>query len=368
MKKNVSCIPGLIFVAVIWFALSVWCFVKPADATSYSERRLLAQFPEVSAENILTGKFMTEFETYSLDQFPLRDEFRTLKAVSAFYLFGKKDNNDIYISDGYAAKIEYPLNENSVNKAADKLTSLYNKYIEGTDAKVYLSVIPDKGFYLAEPSGYPAMDYEKLISVMKEKMDFADYIDVTDKLSITDYYKTDTHWRQEKILDVAEEITSAMGTGAFDSFEEVKTDVPFYGVYYGQSALPLPSESISYVHNEVMDNCEVYNAETGKTTIGMIDYGKMNSRDPYEMFLSGATPILKITNPAGVKGKELVVFRDSFGSSLVPLLVADYETVTVVDTRYIVPDYVGNFVNFEGADDVLFVYSTVILNQSEALR
>lgn len=368
MKKSVSCIPGLVIVAGIWFVLSVWCFVKPADDTSDSERRLLAQFPETSAENLLSGKFMSDFETYSLDQFPLRDNFRTLKAMSAFYLFGKKDNNDIYISDGYAAKIEYPLNENSVNKAADKLTSLYNKYIEGTGANVYLSVIPDKGYYLAEDNGYPAMDYEKLFSIMKEKMHFAQYIDVTDKLDITDYYKTDTHWRQEKILDVAEKFSSAMGTAAVDSYEEVKTDVPFYGVYYGQSALPLPSESISYVHNEVMDNCEVYNAETGKTSVGMIDYDKMNSRDPYEMFLSGATPILKITNPAGTKGKELVVFRDSFGSSLVPLLVSDYEKVTVVDTRYIHPDYVGNFVDFESVDDVLFVYSTVILNQSEALR
>ncbi len=368
MNGKFKYLPGLIVVGVIWFGLSVWSFVKPADSFSDSERRQLAQFPEVSFESMLSGKFMTDLKDYSLDQFPMRDSFRTLKAISSFYLFGKKDNNDIYIADGYAAKIEYPLNENSVNKAADKLSSLYEKYVKDTTANVFLAVIPDKGFYLAEPHGYPKMDYEKLISIMKEKMDFAEYIDVTNTLNITDYYKTDTHWRQEHILDVADKINSAMGTGNIGEYAVEKADVPFYGVYYGQAALPLPSETIYYVTNEMMENCIVKNIETGKEYAGMIDFEKLSGKDPYEIFLSGASPIIEITNPAGKMDKELVVFRDSFGSSMVPLLVADYSKITLVDTRYIVPDFVGSYVDFESATDVLFMYSSVILNQSNALK
>lgn len=368
MKGKFKYLPGLVAVGIVWFGLAAWSFFKPADAFSDSERRQLAQFPEVSAESMLSGKFMTDLKDYSLDQFPMRDSFRTLKAMSAFYLFGKKDNNDIYIADGYAAKIEYPLNESSVNKAADKLSALYEKYVSGTDAKVYLSVIPDKGYFLAEKNGYPVMDYSRLNEIMQEKMSFAKYIDVTGALTLTDYYKTDTHWKQENILGVAEKITSEMGVTTFDDCETVTTDVPFYGVYYGQAALPLPSESISYLTNDILENCEVFNAETGKTSKGVVDFERLHGKDPYEMFLSGAAPILTVTNPAGEKGKELVVFRDSFGSSLVPLLVKDYEKVTLVDTRYIVPDFVGSFVDFESADDVLFIYSSVILNQSETLK
>lgn len=368
MNSKLKYLPGLLAVGIIWFGLAAWSFLKPADNFSDSERRNLMQFPEITAESLLSGKFMTDLKDYSLDQFPMRDSFRTLKAISSFYLFGKKDNNDIYIADGYAAKIEYPLNENSVNKAADKLVALYEKYVKETGASVYLSVIPDKGFYLAAKNGYPKMDYDKLTSIMKNKMYFAKYIDVTDTLEISDYYKTDTHWRQEYILDVADVINSAMGTGSIGEYTIQKADVPFYGVYYGQAALPLPSETIYYVTNDMMESCTVKNIETGKSYTGMIDFERLSGKDPYEIFLSGASPIIEITNPEGKTDKELVVFRDSYGSSIVPLLVADYSKVTLVDTRYIVPDFVGSYVNFEEATDVLFMYSSVILNQSNALK
>ena len=85
------------------------------------------------------------------------------------------------------------------------------------------------------------------------------------------------------------------------------------------------------------------------------------------MFLSGASPLIVIENPNAETDKELVVFRDSFGSSMAPLLVSDYRKVTLVDTRYIAPRLIGNFVSFDGAD-VLFLYSMLVLNQSGTLK
>lgn len=55
-----------------------------------------------------------------------------------------------------------------------------------------------------------SIDYEEMVSYMKEKMYFTEYVDIFDLLSIEDYYKTDTHWRQEKITDVAEYLKNAM--------------------------------------------------------------------------------------------------------------------------------------------------------------
>ena len=54
---------------------------------------------------------MDKFEEFTLDQFPLRDSFRTLKSLFTYNVLQQKDNNGIYIADGYAAKLEYPLNE-----------------------------------------------------------------------------------------------------------------------------------------------------------------------------------------------------------------------------------------------------------------
>ena len=53
--------------------------------------------------------------------------------------------------------------------------------------------------------------------------------------------------------------------------------------------------------------------------------------------------------------------------SLIPLLVKDYATVTVVDTRYIASDLLGQYLQFD-EQDVLFLYSTLILNSSNSLK
>ena len=85
------------------------------------------------------------------------------------------------------------------------------------------------------------------------------------------------------------------------------------------------------------------------------------------MYLSGTRALLTFENPDASTDQELVVFRDSFGSSLVPLLVQDYAKVTLVDIRYVASDFVGQFVDFHG-QDVLFLYSTLVLNSSSTLK
>ena len=110
----------------------------------------------------------------------------------------------------------------------------------------------------------------------------------------------------------------------------------------------------------------VYNHETNqKTKIYNIE--KVNAPDKYDIYLSGATPLLTIENPQGNKEKELIVFRDSYGSSLIPLLVEGYHKITVIDTRYISPKILEKYVEFENKE-ILFVYSTLLINNSTSLK
>lgn len=215
--------------------MTAFAWFGPKGAASDTERRLLAQFPEVSAETIWNGKFMGAFETYTLDQFPLRDSFRGLKSRFHYGILGQKDNNGIYIAEGSAVKQEYPLNERSLDYALDRFNYLYDKYL--SDSRIYAAIVPDKGCYLAERTGNLAMDYEALFDRMEEGMPWAAHIDLRDILSAEDYYRTDTHWRQENLLPVAEKIADAMGV-TVPEFTPIKQDRPFYGVYYGQAALP----------------------------------------------------------------------------------------------------------------------------------
>ena len=89
--------------------------------------------------------------------------------------------------------------------------------------------------------------------------------------------------------------------------------------------------------------------------------------DGYDVFLHGAQAVLRIENPLAETDRELVIFRDSFGSSLAPLLLPAYKTVTLVDIRYVASDYVKQFVDFHG-QDVLILYSTTLINGAGVLR
>ena len=60
--------------------------------------------------------------------------------------------------------------------------------------------------------------------------------------------------------------------------------------------------------------------------------------------------------------KELVIFRDSFGSSLAPLLAGSYSKITLVDIRYLNSESIGRFIEFSENCDVLFMYNTGTLN------
>ena len=378
MTNKVKNITVTCVMAVILFGLSFWTWFRPADDFSTSERRPLDQFPELSWNTIFHDErektFMNTFESYTLDQFPLRDTFRTLKSIASFYVFGNKDNNNIYIEDGYAAQLEYPIKEDSLDNAANKFKDA-KKYF-GANANFYFSIVPDKGYFLAEQNGYLSMDYEQFFSMMADKMDFAEYIDITGELTLEDYYKTDTHWRQEKILGVAKKIAETMGVTLAGEYTEKTLDVPFYGVYYGQSALPLPAEDMKYLTNDILEGCTVYSYEDGKN-IDVYDMEKANGKDPYEMYLSGNLTAVKITNPNATTDKELVIFRDSFGASLSPLLIEGYAEIIILDIRYasisVINSYRDNTgrlmaLDLKTADDVLFIYSSLVLNNSSTLR
>ena len=228
---------GIAAAFVLMFAL--WSICKSDDAVSESERRPLKQFPTLNVEEVLSGRFQSNFESYTLDQFPLRDELRTLKALSVHDLFGEKDNNGIYVADGYAAKLDDTIHEDSLDHAADRFRYVYETYLKDTGANIYLSVIPDKNCFLAAENGYPAMDYDRFLALMREKVDFAQFVDLTDTLSLGSYYRTDLHWRQEALLPTAQALADAMGVSLTEDFTEVTLDTPFYGVYRGQSALPM---------------------------------------------------------------------------------------------------------------------------------
>ncbi len=357
-----------ISMAALLLAMSLGCWFRKPDESSESERRVLAQFPEVSAENILSGDFMQDFESYAMDQFPMRDAFRGVHSFITLMVLGKQDTNGLYLEDGYLSKLEYPMHPKMLDHAAERFRFIYENFLEGKDNQVYFSIVPDKNYFLAAQSDRPSLDYTALVQYMQERTEYMTYIDIMPQLALEDYYYTDTHWRQECITDAAAVLAEGMGQHLQSEYTEETLDHPFEGVYYGQLALPVKPDTIRYLTNATLEECRVFVHDTGKPVeTDVYNMEKAMSRDPYEMFLSGANALMTIENPDAQTDRELLVFRDSFGSSMVPLLAENYAKVTLVDIRYVQSGMLGNLIDFE-QQDVLFLYSTLILNNSLALK
>ena len=359
MKKSLNIITVLLS-GLFVLIFSVWCFTGQTPNYSESERRLLKSFPEVSLESVSDGSFASDFESYATERFPLRDTFRSIKAYTRLYGFMMKDNNDLFTSDGHLSKLTYPQNEKLNKYATDLFTKVKDTYLDDSN-KIYLSIIPDKNMFIAEKGGYLSLDYKSFAEDVKSSMPYAEYIDVSDLLGADDYYLTDTHWRQENLTDVANRLAEGMGKTLNDTYTENTLDYPFNGVYVGQSALKVKPDTIMYLTNETINNLEVGGASA------VYDMQKAVGKDPYEMFLSGTQPLVILKNPANPDGGRLVIFRDSFSSSITPLLCEAYSEITLIDLRYISSNLLGDYVDFKDAD-VLYMYSTVILNDSLSMK
>ncbi len=357
-----------VFVAFIAFfvAMCAVSFVNPTEE-SEAERRPLAQFPdEITWEGIVDKTVIDEFEDYSVDQFPFREFFRGIKAKFQLGVLGLKENNGLAVEDDYIVKIEQDFSEDNVDYSISRLEAYYDEFIKNNGGRHFISLVPDKNYFLGRDHGYPAPDYEWLTNRVTEALPEMEYIDIYDSLELEDYYKTDTHWSQDKLGDVVEKLADGMGISDRLSGEYRENVIEgFEGVYYGQSALTPEPDKLVYLTSDVLDNCKVtYYPANQQGNIYELD--KATGRDGYEMFLGGVVPFIRIDNPASTSGKSLVIFRDSYGSSISPLLVEAYDTVYLIDIRSASIQNIKGWqmmklIDFKEAD-VLFIYSAIVLN------
>ena len=274
---------------------------------------------------------------------------------------------DVYVYQGYAVTTEAGYDQKSLDYAALKFQQLYDSYLTGNDGHIYLSVVPDKGSFTAPPEGYTPASAQETADTLLAQLDFVQYVDIAPGLTLEDYYRTDPHWRQECLVATAQTLAQAMDVPLAGDFQENAIDVPFYGAYAEKAGEPLVADTLRYLTGEVLDACTVYDYETDAQET-LYDLSAVETDTPYDLYLQGSRSLLRIDSPLSATDRTLVVFRDSFGSSLIPLLAERYRTIYAVDIRYLSSQMVGRFLSFDGSEDVLFLYSTMVLQNSRTMK
>lgn len=346
-----------LFTIIALFLINI---IKEDTDISVAERRKLATMPELTTKSLFDGTYFKKFDSYVTDQFVERDAFRKIKID--IELSTKGEYNNLYLYDDYIIEEIFPLNSNSINNLTNKINYIKDTYLNN-NSNIYYTIIPDKNYFIN--NGNLKLDYNKLQDMMKNNLSNINYINIFDKLTLDNYYKTDTHWKEEDLFNVANTIANQMNFDITNN-NVVNTITTFNGSYAGRLSVTKDIDTIKTISNPSINNSSVYNYETKKYT-DIYDYTKINSLDKYDIYLSGAVPIIDIINNNTSSDKELIVFRDSYGSSLIPLLIEGYKKITVIDIRYISSKILNKYIDFND-QDVLFMYSILTINNSFSIR
>lgn len=355
------------FIVCLILFMILGIFIKDKDI-SYQERRKLAKLP-TDWNTVLDedSTFFDDLDDYFLDQFPFRDWFRKVKGIASVKLFNKKIEHQVFVQNNYLFQLDTVLNTKSVNHLTDRVNYINNEYL--TNQNIYFGMIPDKNYYL-DDSSVPKIDYDKLENLLKENLsNNIKFIDLKDTLSLDSYYRTDIHWKQDKLEPVVRKLQNEMNLDntIFPSSRHEYNS--FYGALYGRISSEVPADTLVYLTSDNINKATVYNYEK-KITQKVYTEEYLKNVDSYDVYLSGATPVLVINNDNSSNDRELIIFRDSFGSSISPLLIDNYNKITLIDLRYINSKLLGNIdeVSFDTADDILFLYSVPIINNSFTLK
>lgn len=357
--------PAAVFIVFI-FALAIWFVVAPKADYSSSEKRYLQDFPEVSAESILSGEFGEEFESYFADHFPIRN---TWVGLNAYYTLGTGVNgaSGVYKCDG-GYLINKPVSKDNFIKKNVRVLADFKQNIG--DIPMTVMFAPSTGYIVNDklPLIHDSYNDDIYFDETAKTLDESGvgFVDLrgTFKEKYAEgeqlYYRTDHHWTTDGAYEAYVKLCEKLGVEATprDKFKKTAYD-NFYGTTYSTSGFWLTKpDKITVYHNpdNTEENITVGISEDGEDKYygSMFFYDHIGEDDKYPVFIDGNHALTEIRNSKAGHG-TLLLIKDSFSHSLAPFLAENYKRVILVDPRYY-KQSVSELVKKTHADQVVALY------------
>ena len=345
----------LFFVVLAAFALLT--VLLPATEFSPNENRNLAQFPELTVDSVLSGRFQSGLADFLSDQIPGREFWiRTNTGIKKW--LGKTEINGVYLgSDGYYFQ---QFTENSYDAARkDAIFALLQQFSQKTDAKVSILMVPTPAAVLSSklPANAPMYDADAMWESMKAATADCQFIDLREAFAASNeqlYYRTDHHWTNDGAYLAYTAFCEAMGLTAkpMDSFDVQQVSDSFLGTIYSKTLDAAARPETIHAPQELPKLTVTFDGKQTSDSIYAEEF--LEKKDQYAYFFGGNWGRVDIDTGVD-NGKRLVIVKDSFANSFVPYLLGEYEQITMLDLRY----FGGNVqqtVADAGADEVLFLY------------
>lgn len=354
-------------VVIIVFLLNVFI---PDKAQSETENRSLQTFPLFNTENVSSGEYGKEMNTWFSDQFVFRDGFTHIKYLTQ-KLSGVKEIQGVYLTKrGLMEKAE-SLNEEQFKRNIEAIDTFAKK---NSDLKIGFMLAPNA--VNVEKSSLPlfadTLDQDQQMDYIFNQLDSS--IQKIDVRSILKkhadeylYYKTDHHW-----TSLASYYSYQKLAGLFNLDKTKKSDYTVYPVtdnFKGTLAnktgsvgikdeidIYVPKQTVNYVVTDESDN---------KKSRTIYHSDALATKDQYTVFMGGNKALFHI-NINSDSNRHLLLIKDSYANCLIPFLIPQYESITVVDPRYYFDDYT-RLMEDDMITDVLFMYNTNTFVQDTSL-
>lgn len=357
-EKYYKIITFIIILITLTFSLTL-IFSKKVTF-SENENRYLATFPKFTFNNLISGKYIENLESYLQDHFPLRDSLLSYK--TAFFRFiGQNKINGIYVGDKYLIE-EYTKDDNkdkiinTINKFSSNDQINYSFLLAPTSYETYSEYLPknhlginelDTIKYYREHLNIPLIDVSKTFNDNKDKYQL--------------YYQTDHHWTSYGAYLAYQEYCKLNNLPYHDISEFTVKEVSdkFYGTLY--------SKTIPF--NQIPDKIHRFDLASSSFNVNYGTYQSdslyndtyLNKKDKYSYFLDNNHPLIKITNNNIHDGSNLLIIKDSYANSLIPFLANDYEKIYVIDPRYYSAS-ISEYIEDNNIENVLFIYNVLNIN------
>lgn len=316
-----------------FFVLNI---LMPDAEISQQENRYLQKLPAFSFQKLFKGNFTSEFETYTTDQFPFRDQWISLKAGSELAM-GKKENNDVFFCGNNKLIPRYTAPD---GEEIEQKVGFLNALVEKSSIPVYFGLIPGASEVQSDclPENAPCDSQQDVID-LAYSLSKAQNIDFSSSLLPHKdeyiFYNTDHHWTS--LGAYYGYCALSEGTGMkplpLDSYQRQIVSDSFYGTTYSSSGFTwvAPDKMETFIPDD--GTVTVYNYKNKEAVPGpLYDTSYLDVKDKYSMFLGGVSPLRSVeTNH---EGPRLLLVRDSYSDSLTPFLTTDFSRIDLIDLRY----------------------------------
>ena len=337
MKKTDTVFLGILSFIILFLGIAV--LVVPQKSFSEKENRYLTKAPSVSIRSIATGDLFKELNNFYSDQFPFRDSFTSLYAISELSL-GQCQVNDVVFCNDLLLRRE---KSQDLSQALSTIEELCGDqatlYVPPSSAEVFRSELP------------PSLQNE----LGECPTQFTQYT----------YYKTDHHWTTHGAYTAYTEICDMLGISAFeeDYFKRSTVCTDFRGTAYARACLPewmISPDTITLYRYDGDEYVDIFCHDTNTQRLGFYEMGALNGNDKYRVFLGGNYARLTISSDSSKE--RLVLVKDSFANSVIPFLALHFN-IEVIDPRYCSKNELVSLLNKfnSGSERVLILMSKATL-------